>query len=143
MGISTGPWLQVNLAPLLPKDVSTAMRKANVTAEFHITPPAWPYPPTEAKFRPFAVPLVEVRRRLAAIPSCELPDSARVKSACNFFLKYRWVRGGVVEPKVLEYRLRGGVVVKGDAVLGAPLPEWRATLHRFRTFSLTSSPCRH
>jgi hypothetical protein len=38
--------LQVNLAPLLPKDVLSAMRKANVTAEFHITPPAWPYPPT-------------------------------------------------------------------------------------------------
>ena len=36
-----------------------------------------------------------------------------------------------------------GVVVKGDAVLGEPLPEWRATLHRFRSFSLNHSPCRH
>lgn len=86
---------------------------------------------------------MEVRRRLAAVPACELEASVKVKSACNFYLRYRWVRGGVVEPKVLEYRKRGGVVVKGDAVLAEPLPEWRATLHRFRTFSLTGSPCRH
>lgn len=35
--------LQVNLAPLLPPRVLAALAAANVTPEFHITPPNWKY----------------------------------------------------------------------------------------------------
>ena len=42
------PSPQVNLAPLLPARVLAAFAAANVSAEFHITPPAWGDEPTEA-----------------------------------------------------------------------------------------------
>ena len=124
--------LQVNLAPLLPPRVLGALDATNVTAEFHITPPAWPYPPTETTFRPFSAPLTEIRRRVS---TAEQGD---------FFVAYRWVLRGEREERVREYRRVGGTTVAGaEEVLGAPLPRARAVLHRFRTFDLDRSPCRH
>ena len=79
--------LQINLAPLLPPHVLAAFAVADVSPEFYITPPRWNYAPTEA-FRPFSVPLVEARRRLAA--DGNPPD---------FYVRYREIRGGRAERK--------------------------------------------
>ena len=136
--------MQVNLAPLFPSRVKEALRETGATAEFHISPPSWGYPPTEETSgkakgkgtapRGFSVPLVEVRRRI----------SAAMREGKDFTLRYRWVRGGETEAKTREFRARGGELVKGsDPALAAPLPPWRAVLHRFRTFHLEYSPCRH
>ena len=136
--------MQVNLAPLFPNRVKEALRETGATAEFHIAPPSWGYPPTEETSgkargkgtapRGFSVPLVEVRRRI----------SAAMREGKDFTLRYRWVRGGETEAKTREFRARGGELVKGsDPALAAPLPPWRAVLHRFRTFHLEYSPCRH
>lgn len=136
--------MQVNLAPLFPSRVKEALRETGATAEFHIAPPSWGYPPTEETSgkargkgtapRGFSVPLVEVRRRI----------SAAMREGKDFTLRYRWVRGGETEAKTREFRARGGELVKGsDPALAAPLPPWRAVLHRFRTFHLEYSPCRH
>ena len=153
--------LQVNLAPLLPEKVLAALAAANITAEFHITPPGWKYPPTETSFRPFVAPLVEIRRRLSTTTA-----GGGGGGGDDFFLKYRWVRGGKTRGGVRVYRMRVGgvpsVEVEGGedgggggggveglrveeeaGVLGAPLPPTRAVLHRYRTFHLDYSPCRH
>ena len=124
--------LQINLAPLLPAHVLGAFTATNVSAEFHITPPSWGYAPTEP-FRSFAVPLVEVRRRLAV---------AR-RTTRDFYVRYRTLdaagRGGV-----REFRRRAGKLVHGsDARLEEPLPILRAAIHRYRTFDTAYAPCRH
>eukprot|EP00966_Prymnesium_polylepis_P000079 1776-Prymnesium_polylepis.1 len=141
--------LQVNLAPLLPPRVLRAFDAANVSAQFHITPPAWGRPPTEP-FAPYAVPLVEVRRRLAAA----------AQQGRDVYLRYRVVSvstagggdssggsgggGGDGVGGVRVYRRKRGVLSRGsDAWLHEPLPPLRALLHRFRTFDLAESPCRH
>ena len=124
--------LQINLAPLLPPHVLAAFAVADVSPEFYITPPRWNYAPTEA-FRPFSVPLVEARRRLAA--DGNPPD---------FYVRYREIRGGRAERKVRLYRRRGGRRVAGsDADLDEPLSAVRAIVHRYRTFDAGYSPCRH
>ena len=74
--------------------------------------------------------------------------AARVNpGGASFFVKFRWVVGGVAESRATEFRVKNGSVarsVKGrDAVLGAPLPWWRALVHRYRAFDLDASPCRH
>ena len=127
--------LQVNLAPLLPAGTLAALRRVGSLAEFYIAPPKWGLAPTEATFRPFAVPLVEVRRRLAAA----------AQEGTDFYVRYRDLRhAGTSKPAVREYRRRGGVRTRGsDASLDEPLPTWRAMLHRFRTFDDRYSPCRH
>ena len=136
--------MQVNLAPLFPSRVKEALRETGATAEFHISPPSWGYPPTEETSgkakrkgttpRRFSVPLVEVRRRI----------SAAMREGKDVTLRYRWVRGGETEAKTREFRARGGALVKGsDPALAAHVPPWRALLHRFRTFHLEYSPCRH
>ena len=127
--------LQINLAPLLPVGVLDAFRLANVSAEFHITPPAWGYAPTEP-FRPFAVPVVEVRRRL----------SVASQSRRDYFLRFReaGVHAMHAVGAIHEHRRRGGVLMAGsNASLEQPLPSFRAWLHRYRTFDLGYSPCRH
>ncbi len=122
--------LQINLAPLLPDDVLQSFKHVNVTSEFHITPPSWGYKATEEAFRPFYVPVVEVRRRLA------------LTSKKDFFVRYRHV--GQKRQPLLKYRRKGGVRTKGsDPSLDEPLPRWRAVLHRYRTFDPAYAPCRH
>lgn len=126
--------LQVNLAPLLPAHVLAALSAANASAEFHISPPAWPYPPTEGVFRPFSVPLVEVRRRLSA--------AVRASPRVSFVVRYRVV--GARSKALREYRRRDGQRTRGsDASLDEELPPLRAMLHRYRTFDAAYAPCRH
>ena len=126
--------LQVNLAPLLPATVLAAFAAVNVSAEFHITPPSWGYAPTETTFRPFSVPVVEVRRRLAAA-AATTPD---------FYVRYRVVADGAAEKQVKLFRRKRGKLVAGsDAALEEPLSPLRAVLHRYRTFDTSYSPCRH
>ena len=131
------PTLQVNLAPLLPTRSLAALSALNVSARFYITPPAWPAPPTE-RFRPYAVPVVEVRRRLA--------DAARLArlDGSSLVLRYQRIEGGSLGV-VREYRRRGGKLSKAsDPVLERPLPSLYASLYRFRTFDLDEEQsCRH
>ena len=139
--------LQVNLAPLLPPEVLEAFRVANASAELYITPPAWPYAPTEP-FRPFAIPIIEVRRRLAV---------AALRTS-DFYVRYRDVPGVIAaggdsagagavraEDVVREYRRQEGELMPGsDASLEKPLPPLRALLHKYRTFDRQGrAPCRH
>ena len=124
--------LQVNLAPLLPAHVLHAFGAANVSREFHITPPRWTDPPTEA-FRRFSVPVVEVRRRLAG-----------AHPTWSGVLRYHDVVRGQTGRTRKEYRLRQGRRTAGsDPALDEPLPWYRALLHRYRTFDVAYSPCRH
>ena len=58
--------LQVNLAPLLPNTTRSHISAAGACPDFYISPPGWGGPPTEP-FRPFSVPVVEVRRCLAPV----------------------------------------------------------------------------
>ena len=127
----------MNLAPLLPTRSLAALSALNVSARFYITPPAWPAPPTE-RFRPYAVPVVEVRRRLA--------DAARLArlDGSSLVLRYQRIEGGSLGV-VREYRRRGGKLSKAsDPVLERPLPSLYASLYRFRTFDLDEEQsCRH
>ncbi|KAL3927546.1 MAG: hypothetical protein SGPRY_002774 [Prymnesium sp.] len=127
--------LQINLAPLLPPHVLRAFRFANVSAEFYITPPAWKYPATET-FRPFSVPVVEVRRRL----------SEAARSGQDVYVRYAYmnVSRAIESKNVYEYVRRGGLLLPGsDVSLEKPIPMLRDLLHRYRTFDLSYSPCRH
>jgi hypothetical protein len=91
------------------------------------------------------LPLAEARRRVSA--ALAEAKTARDGNGASFFVKFRWVAGGVAEARATEFRVKNGEVarsVKGrDAVLGAPLPWWRAIVHRYRAFDLDASPCRH
>ena len=145
---------QINLAPLFPDAVRRSLRLTDVTPEFLIAPPGWGprYENPEAanvgsRARPLTLPLAEARRRVsAAMAEGEARKDGENKKA-SFFVKFRWVVGGVAEARATEFRVKNGEVarsVKGrDAVLGAPLPWWRALVHRYRAFDLDASPCRH
>jgi hypothetical protein len=125
---------QVNLAPLLPHRTVDALVRLGINPEFHITPPAWGYPPTTPSFVPYTVPPIEVRRRV----------SAAARDGSDFYVKYRWVRGGSVDPALHTLVVKGGVVVKGaGSGLDVGLSAFDAWLRRFRTFDVGSSPCRH
>ena len=122
--------LQVNLAPLLPPPTLAALRRLDVAAEFYISPPGWGRPPTEA-FRPFAVPLIEARRRMA--------DAAA--SGLDFFVRYRLVGGG--QGTRVYRRRHGNRTAESDAALDEPVTSFRSALHRYRTFDVSYAPCRH
>jgi hypothetical protein len=125
--------LQVNLSPLLPPGTLEALRRVGALPEFHISPPSWSLPPTEG-FRPFAVPVVEVRRRIAAAVARET----------DFYLRYRELDDQGGRAKEREYRRRRGQRTRtSDPTLEEPLSFLRASLHRYRTFDTNYSPCRH
>ena len=128
---------QVNLAPLLPNATLDVMARTGVAAEFYISPPSWGRPPTEAGFRPFAIPLVEVRRRISA--------TLRRRPKAAFFVRYRVLAATRSGGNAMrEYRRRNGQRTAGsDPKLEESLPWLRAALHRFRTFDSQYAPCRH
>ena len=141
---------QINLAPLFPESVRESLRLTDVAPEFLIAPPAWgprlenpEAPRLGSRARPLTLPLAEARRRVTAA----LRAGEKASGGASFFVKFRWVVGGVAESRATEFRVKNGSVarsVKGrDAVLGAPLPWWRALVHRYRAFDLDASPCRH
>ena len=143
---------QINLAPLFPDAVTRSLRLTDVTPEFLIAPPGWGprYENPEAanvgsRARPLTLPLAEARRRVSA--AMAEGEARKDGDKASFFVKFRWVVGGVAEARATEFRVKNGEVarsVKGrDAVLGAPLPWWRAIVHRYRAFDLDASPCRH
>jgi uncharacterized membrane protein YphA (DoxX/SURF4 family) len=143
---------QINLAPLFPEAVTRSLRLTDVTPEFLIAPPGWGprYENPEAanvgsRARPLTLPLAEARRRVSA--AMAEGEARKNGDKASFFVKFRWVVGGVAEARATEFRVKNGEVarsVKGrDAVLGAPLPWWRAIVHRYRAFDLDASPCRH
>jgi hypothetical protein len=143
---------QINLAPLFPDSVKRALRLTDVTPEFLIAPPRWgprydnpEAPKLGSRARPVTLPLAEARRRVSA--ALAEAKTARDGNGASFFVKFRWVAGGVAEARATEFRVKNGEIarsVKGrDAVLGAPLPWWRALVHRYRAFDLDASPCRH
>ena len=144
---------QINLAPLFPDSVKRALRLTDVTPEFLIAPPLWgprydnpEAPNLGSRARPVTLPLAEARRRVTAALA-EAKKKGGDGNGASFFVKFRWVAGGVVEARATEFRVKNGEIarsVKGrDAVLGAPLPWWRALVHRYRAFDLDASPCRH
>jgi hypothetical protein len=126
------------------------MRATDIAPEFLIAPPSWGLENPEgfgvgSRARALHLPLVEVRRRL----------SAALRDRASFFVEYRWVEDddafGVKTSQrvssLMKLRVKHGKIistVKGrDAVLGVPLPWFRALIHRFRAFDPDSSPCRH
>ena len=110
-----------------------------MAAEFYIAPPSWRDPPTEPAFRPFAVPLVAVRQRIA--------EAVRRAPGTPFFVRYRTLEAAAANSSrgtVREYRRRGGKrTASSDAGLERHVPWFRASLHRFRTFDVAYGPCRH
>ena len=129
---------QVNLAPLLPSATIDALTAAGCRREFHVTPPKWPYPPPEPVFVPYAIPPVEVRRRVASALK-------NTNAGMDFFVEYRWVRLGAAEGgPVRRLVVKGGEVVVGaESGLAVGLGAFEGWLRRFRTFDVGSSPCRH
>ena len=76
-----------------------------------------------------------------------LSEARRSNARTDFFVRYRLVDAGERGSRkgtVREYRRRNGVLVGGsDALLEEPLPPLRALAHRYRTFDVAYSPCRH
>ena len=88
---------------------------------------------------PYAIPPVEVRRRVASA----LKD--KNAGMLDFFVEYRWVRrGGAEGGPVRRLVVKGGEVVVGaESGLAVGLGAFEGWLRRFRTFDVWSSPCRH
>eukprot|EP00927_Polykrikos_kofoidii_P041260 TRINITY_DN35187_c0_g1_i1.p1 TRINITY_DN35187_c0_g1~~TRINITY_DN35187_c0_g1_i1.p1 ORF type:complete len:568 (-),score=54.11 TRINITY_DN35187_c0_g1_i1:61-1716(-) len=142
--------MQVDLAPLFSSGTKETLAAAGVEQQFWITPPtkAWPYPETR-EFRPYSMPFVELRRRIALLSA--------TTNATGFVRYTRTViRPNLVWPHLrqllvgeaddrtwtadnLMYRLEEG----GDSELEKPLPQWLDMVLRFRTFDTDYSPCRH
>lgn len=134
--------MQVNLAPLLPPTTIATLTRLHLAIEFYISPPGWGGGPTEPAFRPFAAARVEVRRRVAAA-------AARGK---DFYVRYRVLNGdgsgsgssSATRGELREYRRKGGRRTRtSDPELEEPLPVLRSMVHRYRTFDVGYSPCRH
>jgi hypothetical protein len=143
--------LQVNLAPLLPADTRAAIASAGACASFYISPPAWDAPPTEA-FIPVAVPVVEVRRRIAtAGPDAAVNGASRgtarpapAAAPADFYFRYRAMERGTPMGTERTYRRVRGLRTGGsDPALDEPIPPLRAALHRFRAFDHQRPVCRH
>ena len=112
------------------------LERAHAGARFEISPPVGAWPPAAwpdagaAPFRPFAVPFVELRARVAA---------AAARGA-TFSLTYE--RGG--KKRKFARRRDGSLAPGSDASLVEPLPApWR-WIFKFRPFDPAgASPCRH
>ena len=156
----------VNLAPLYPAEVKAGLDAAGAEAAFYVSPPAWSREWTEP-FRAFAIPTLEARRRVSeAVARNETffveyrvvahahggagpPDgaAAAAAAAARGATGRKWTgrfeaRVGTIaedrEPAGLEGAGGGGGLRLGEA-----LGRIRGWAHRYRSFDLDRSPCRH
>ena len=156
----------VNLAPLYPAEVKAGLEAAGAEAAFYVSPPAWSREWTEP-FRAFALPTLEARRRVSeAVARNETffveyrvvayayggaggPEgaAAAAAAAARGATGRKWTgrfeaRGGTIaedrEPAGLEGAGGGGGLRLGEA-----LGRIRGWAHRYRSFDLDRSPCRH
>uniref|UniRef100_A0A7S1WRR3 Uncharacterized protein n=1 Tax=Alexandrium catenella TaxID=2925 RepID=A0A7S1WRR3_ALECA len=141
---------QVDLAPLFTPATKQALNSTGVEQEFWITPPlsAWPHPPTR-EFRPYSMPFLELRRRVAPLRRKGVKSGrvsytrtiARARLTMPWLWNYLGVKNLVadqVRPNI-TYDLAEG----RDPELEQELPWWLAPVARFRTFDVDYSPCRH
>lgn len=141
---------QVDLAPLFTAATREALNVTGVGSEFWITPPlsAWPYPPTR-EFRPYSMPFLELRRRVAPLRARGATSGyvryTRTIARANLKMPWLWDYLHIENPDSdqvqanLTYDLAGGQ----DPEVEEPLPWWLAPIARFRTFDVHYSPCRH
>jgi hypothetical protein len=160
----------VNLAPLYPARVRAGLAAAGAEAEFYVSPPAWSREWTEP-FRAFALPTLEARRRVSeAVARNETffveyrvvtyaydaggplgegeggRGAAAAAAAARGATGRKWTgrfeaRGGTIA----EDREPAGEGDGGGASLrlGEALGRIRGWAHRYRSFDLDRSPCRH
>jgi len=154
----------VNLAPLYPAEVTAGLDAAGAEAAFYVSPPAWSREWTEP-FRAFAIPTLEARRRVSeAVARNETffveyrvvaaythdaggPGPEGAAAASRGATGRKWTgrfeaRGGTIaedrEPAGAE-----GAGGEGGLRLGEALGRIRGWAHRYRSFDLDRSPCRH
>eukprot|EP00928_Gymnodinium_smaydae_P048040 TRINITY_DN32090_c0_g1_i1.p1 TRINITY_DN32090_c0_g1~~TRINITY_DN32090_c0_g1_i1.p1 ORF type:complete len:566 (-),score=83.00 TRINITY_DN32090_c0_g1_i1:50-1747(-) len=144
---------QVDLSPLFTPATKQALAAVKSTGEFWLTPPlkAWPYPATR-EFRPYSMPFLELRRRIAPLRAAAAAGNVsgtvvytRTVAAPRLALPKFWQLLGRAVPRedVVLANLSYDLSVGGDPEIEAPLPWWLATVARFRTFDVNYSPCRH
>jgi hypothetical protein len=141
---------QVDLAPLFTPSTIAVLKNAGLDGEFWITPPveAWPYPETRP-FKPYSMPFLELRRRIAPLHSKKNSTGyvRYTRTIATPQLRLPWLRSavGIHIPTSdavwhnISYDLSKG----GDGELEILIPWWQASLARFRTFDAQYSPCRH
>jgi len=140
--------LQIDLGQRFTPATLRSLASVNVSAEFWITPPlsAWPYPPTRA-FVPYSAPFLELRRRIAPLRAAGARGQVRysrtrARPRYAFPALWRFLGRSAPSEDHVSPNLTYDLAV-GDPEVEEPLPAWLATLARFRSFDLDSSPCRH
>jgi hypothetical protein len=119
--------VQVNLGELFPKKLTSVATSFNLSTEFYICPPVWMS--DETAFRPFSIPFIEMRRRVAK----SLPI------ANDTFIEYIRFKPGT-EPAQLRFDADS---IDEHKELTTPLSVMEEYLVRFRSFDDNYSPCRH
>jgi len=110
--------MQVDLGLFFDSQTKELLNKHGMSTEFYIVPPKWTHV-KQMPFKPFAVPFVELQRRISTNR----------------------------QPGYVEY-LRGDVIrlynsTTGDEELDTQLGWLESHVLRFRTFDRAYSPCRH
>jgi hypothetical protein len=117
--------LQIDLGERFPEKLKDTNMLFNVSSEFYICPPKWPFP-SDGEFRVFSVPFIELRRRIAG-------------GVISGYVEYTRHH---TNSSMRSFRFDSESVGEDDELL-EPLNLFEQTFVRFRSFSDHYSPCRH
>lgn len=122
--------LQINLGNLFPEQLKQTNDLLKVSNEFYICPPRWPHPNPDPAFKPFSIPFIELRRRIAHLDwSTHAP----------VFVEYtRHYPDGRSEPAMFD----SSKSHQNDEIM-RKLSMFEEYFVKFRSFSDEFSPCRH
>lgn len=142
---------QVDLSPLYTNTTKAMLQHIGSEDEFWLTPPleAWPYEYTRATWKPYSMPFLELRRRLAPLAKANATGRVRytrtlAKAQLRYPALWHWLgKENLDQDVVVRDNVTYDLVAKGDPEVEEPLPWWLAALARWRTFDLSYSPCRH
>merc|ERR1712226_1130829 len=141
---------QVDLGALFTRGTRETLQTSSIEREFWITPPlsAWPYPEPRA-FKSYSMPFLEFRRRMAPLRQQGANGTVvYTRRIVKPRLAMPWLRSfaglfAVQQEDIVLEKMTYDLSLGGDEDLEQPLPQWLASLARFRTFDTEYSPCRH